>query len=63
MFELPQIVGAADEESYLESKELFKAITDDIKQAGTVEAELAELLSNAWRYIKFSAKKSVLYAV
>ena len=55
LFELPQIVGAVEKEDYIASEKLFRVLTKEILMTGTVEAELAKLLSNSWRYIKFSA--------
>jgi UDP-N-acetyl-D-mannosaminuronic acid dehydrogenase len=52
--ELPQIVAAFDEQSLREAKELFSALTDDIVMLEPLEAELAKLFTNAWRYIQFS---------
>lgn len=55
VFDLPQIIGADNEDAANLAEKLFKTITKDVLKTGTVEAELAKLLSNAWRYIKFSA--------
>jgi len=51
---LPQIVAASDETTLNEAKELFSCLTDDIILLDPVEAELAKLFTNAWRYIQFS---------
>lgn len=51
---LPQIVGCFDELSFKESKELFLTLTKDIVPLRPIEAELAKLISNVWRYILFS---------
>jgi len=51
---LPQIVSSFDEESIREVKELFSQLTDEILFLSPMEAELAKLFTNVWRYIKFS---------
>jgi len=53
--ELPQIVSAFDQKTIQQVSKLFKKIAPSVvvtKQP--IEAELAKLYSNAWRYIKFS---------
>ena len=51
---LPQIVGAFDEECVRAVSALFRVLTQDIVVVKPMEAELAKLFSNAWRYIQFS---------
>lgn len=51
---LPQIVASFDETSLREAKELFLLLTDEILFLSPIEAELAKLFTNVWRYIKFS---------
>ena len=52
---LPQIVSAFDSETFEEVSTLFKKVTaTGIVQAEPIEAELAKLFTNAWRYIRFS---------
>lgn len=51
---LPQIVSAFDEESFQEAKELFSLLTSEIIALKPMEAELAKLFTNAWRYIQFA---------
>lgn len=51
---LPQIVASFDEESLKEVKELFSALTNEIVCLNPLEAELAKLFTNVWRYIQFS---------
>ena len=51
---LPQIVASFDEASLLEAKDLFSSLTSDIIFLEPIEAELAKLFTNAWRYIQFS---------
>ena len=51
---LPQIVSAFDEECVQAVSDLFKTLTQDIVVVKPIEAELAKLFTNAWRYIQFS---------
>lgn len=51
---LPQIVSSFSELAIGEAKELFKILTDDIIVLTPLEAELAKLFTNSWRYIQFS---------
>lgn len=52
---LPQIVSAFDAPTLRRASLLFKKLGPKIVVAGSpVEAELAKLFSNAWRYIKFA---------
>ena len=54
LYELPQIVSGVTQEAVERAKELFGALTSDLIEVGTKEAEIAKLFTNAWRYIKFS---------
>jgi len=51
---LPQIVASFDDDSFKEAKELFLSLTDDVIFLEPLEAELAKLFTNVWRYIQFS---------
>jgi UDP-N-acetyl-D-mannosaminuronic acid dehydrogenase len=51
---LPQIVSAFSPETLAQVKELFRCLTDDILELSPLEAELAKLFTNVYRYIKFS---------
>jgi UDP-N-acetyl-D-mannosaminuronic acid dehydrogenase len=51
---LPQIVASFDEASLEEAKGLFMTLTKDIVFLNPLEAELAKLFINVWRYIQFS---------
>ncbi len=51
---LPQIVASFDEASLREAKELFSLLTNEILFLSPIEAELAKLFTNVWRYIQFS---------
>lgn len=52
--ELPQIVSAFDERGLAEARELFGLFTSDLVEMQPMEAELAKLLTNAWRYVQFA---------
>ncbi|NLH39981.1 MAG: nucleotide sugar dehydrogenase [Elusimicrobia bacterium] len=52
--ELPQIVSAVTDRGFKKAKELFFDLTTDIIRLKPVEAELAKLFTNVWRYIKFA---------
>lgn len=51
---LPQIISSFDDDSLKEVKELFSHLTDELLILKPLEAELAKLLTNIWRYIQFS---------
>lgn len=51
---LPQIVSAFDNQGIEEVSNLFKRLTLDIVVLEPLEAELAKLFTNTWRYIQFS---------
>ena len=51
---LPQIVASFDEPSFREAKELFSLFTREIVFLSPIEAELAKLFNNVWRYIQFA---------
>ena len=53
-YELPQIVSAFTPDGMRRAKDLFSLFTDDIIELAPMEAEIAKLFTNAWRYIKFS---------
>jgi UDP-N-acetyl-D-mannosaminuronic acid dehydrogenase len=52
--ELPQIVGAFDEEGVSQASKLFRVLTEEIVVLEPTEAELAKLFTNVWRYIQFA---------
>ena len=52
---LPQIVSAFDEQTIQVVSDLFRVLTKDIVVLEPIEAELAKLFTNAWRYIRFAA--------
>lgn len=51
---IPQIVAAFDDTSLAEAKDFFSSLTEDILVLTPVEAELAKLFTNTWRYLQFS---------
>jgi UDP-N-acetyl-D-mannosaminuronic acid dehydrogenase len=52
--ELPQIVSAFDEEARRRARELFLRIAPTIIDLDPLEAELAKLFTNSWRYLNFA---------
>ena len=52
--DLPQIVSGNSEEACREASTLFAAIAKKIIRLSTTEAELAKLMTNAWRYLEFA---------
>jgi UDP-N-acetyl-D-mannosaminuronic acid dehydrogenase len=52
---LPQIVSAFSEQGVRRASQLFAALTKEIVVVPPIEAELAKLFSNVWRYLKFAA--------
>ncbi len=54
IFELPQIVSALSAGGLSRVRELFGVLTNDLVEMSPLDAELAKLFTNAWRYIKFA---------
>ena len=52
---LPQIIGAETEAAATRAEALFRHLASDIIQVGPDEAEMAKLVTNTWRYLKFAA--------
>lgn len=52
--ELPQIVAGCSDEATKRARELFSVLANKIVVTNTVEAELAKLFTNTWRYINFA---------
>lgn len=50
----PQIIGADTEAARKRARLLFGRLTETLVDVTTREAELAKLLTNAWRYLKFA---------
>jgi UDP-N-acetyl-D-mannosaminuronic acid dehydrogenase len=51
---LPQIISAFDADSLARVRELFSIINDDLVELSPLEAELAKLFTNSWRYMNFA---------
>jgi UDP-N-acetyl-D-mannosaminuronic acid dehydrogenase len=51
---LPQIISAFDAVSLQRSSALFSIINDDLIELEPLEAELAKLFTNSWRYMNFA---------
>ncbi len=51
---LPQIISAFDSDSLARVRELFSIINDDLIELSPLEAELAKLFTNSWRYMNFA---------
>jgi UDP-N-acetyl-D-mannosaminuronic acid dehydrogenase len=51
---LPQIVGADTDRARQRASELFSGLVDELVHTSSKEAELAKLLTNTWRYMKFA---------
>ncbi len=51
---LPQIVSSFTEEGVKRASDLFSLLTKDLVVVEPMEAELAKLFTNSWRYLKFA---------
>jgi UDP-N-acetyl-D-mannosaminuronic acid dehydrogenase len=51
---LPQIVASYSAESVRRCRELFAPLTEDVVELTPIEAELAKLFTNVWRYTLFA---------
>ena len=51
---LPQIIGAFCPEAMAQARQLFLSITPTIIELEPLEAELAKLFTNSWRYLNFA---------
>jgi UDP-N-acetyl-D-mannosaminuronic acid dehydrogenase len=51
---LPQIVAAFESEALTRARELFLRLTPTIIELTPLEAELAKLFTNSWRYLNFA---------
>jgi UDP-N-acetyl-D-mannosaminuronic acid dehydrogenase len=54
LVKLPQIVSAFDPHALSRAAELFQAIAPSIIELEPLEAELAKLYTNSWRYLNFA---------
>jgi UDP-N-acetyl-D-mannosaminuronic acid dehydrogenase len=51
---LPQVVGANSDAAYAKASRLFERLGVTVVRTKPLEAELAKLLTNTWRYMKFA---------
>jgi UDP-N-acetyl-D-mannosaminuronic acid dehydrogenase len=51
---LPQIIGAFEPEALKRARDLFLLITNTVIELTPIEAELAKLFTNSWRYLNFA---------
>jgi UDP-N-acetyl-D-mannosaminuronic acid dehydrogenase len=51
---LPQLIGASSDEGFARASKLFQPLGVQVVRTTPVEAELAKLLTNTWRYMKFA---------
>lgn len=51
---LPQIISAFEPEALRRARELFALINDELIELAPLEAELAKLFTNSWRYLNFA---------
>jgi UDP-N-acetyl-D-mannosaminuronic acid dehydrogenase len=51
---LPQLVGVTSDEAFNKSRSLFERLGVTVIRTTPLEAELAKLLTNTWRYMKFA---------
>ncbi len=51
---LPQLVGANSDAAYTKASRLFERLGVSVVHTTPLEAELAKLLTNTWRYMKFA---------
>lgn len=54
LYELPQIVSGCTPRAAERAKELFLTLTKSVVELSPMEAELAKLYTNTWRYINFA---------
>jgi len=54
LYELPQIIAGCTPEATKRATTLFKTLTKKVIVTSPVEAELAKLFTNTWRYINFA---------
>jgi UDP-N-acetyl-D-mannosaminuronic acid dehydrogenase len=54
LWNLPQIVGAFEEEAASMASELFSRFAPSIIRVSPIEAELGKLFVNSWRYLNFA---------
>jgi UDP-N-acetyl-D-mannosaminuronic acid dehydrogenase len=60
IFDLPQIVSSFQPSSEKKMVVLFKKLTNDVVVLKPMEAEIAKLFTNVWRYIQFAIPNQFL---
>ena len=51
---LPQIISGFNRKAVAATKKLFSALTSEMIEVPPLEAELAKLFTNSWRYVQFA---------
>ena len=51
---LPQLIGATNDIAFEKASKLFEPLHVEVVRTTPLEAELAKLLTNTWRYMKFA---------
>lgn len=51
---LPQLVGASSDRGFDRASQMFERLGVSVMRTTAMEAELAKLLTNTWRYMKFA---------
>src|SRR6202140_5158422 len=51
---LPQLVGASSDEAFEKASRIFERLGSSTLRTTPLESELAKLLTNTWRYMKFA---------
>jgi UDP-N-acetyl-D-mannosaminuronic acid dehydrogenase len=51
---LPQLIGASSDSAFEKADKLFEPLGVQVVRTTPLEAELAKLLTNTWRYMKFA---------
>jgi UDP-N-acetyl-D-mannosaminuronic acid dehydrogenase len=51
---LPQIISAFESEALQRARDFFRVVNNDLIELTPLEAELAKLFTNSWRYLNFA---------
>lgn len=54
LYSLPQIVSGCTPQAFVRAQQLFELIAPETVEMTPLEAEMAKLITNSWRYIKFA---------
>ncbi|MFX0071950.1 MAG: nucleotide sugar dehydrogenase [Candidatus Hermodarchaeota archaeon] len=54
LYSLPQIISGFDSKALSDARKVFSYLTKDLVELSPMEAELAKLFTNSWRYIQFA---------